>query len=459
MGTPFSTLGVYEFYQRDVYTHSNTPECKWEDVENRLTEKQQMDSRRCKLQLYRYENAEYDDVVSTLKEKMQRSDLGITVGLHEDNKTTVFIVKEGTRGLGDLEVGGEIPKGFIFSNSGQLIKEKDKTLRMLSMSMAKITSNVTAVPTIAKYSFEQFMDILRRLTKEQIETMKGNILMKSVKDRSDFEQTFMRAHAQLVKVNELRTKGTKNMCFNAFEPPFPIVEINDLINLTQEGTRLMEVSRETEKYILRDLFLNADVLNNYAVLILGSDRTTGYGKTQLALALACHYAKARCEALGLSKDEAKVVLSGTIDAGNEIEFTQGMVWVLDEFKPADTESQVYVTENMLKVLLSPRQSGTIRARNKDIKICEGVVRIITSNAIDGQDWCGKKIPWSDPLKRKSIRFSITKPLIPSGYFKSKDVGSNPDVCAISDLMASRLAPEDEEQPLPSMSSWSCPWRQ
>ena len=114
---------------------------------------------------------------------------------------------------------------------------------------------------------------------------------------------------------------------------------------------------------------------------------------------------------------------------------------------------------MLKVLLSPRQAGTLRARNKDIKLCEGVVRIITSNAVDGQDWCGKKIPWSDPLKRKSIRFNITKPLVPSGYFQSKDVGRDPDVSAISDVMTSRLAPEVEEEALASSASWSCPWRQ
>ena len=114
---------------------------------------------------------------------------------------------------------------------------------------------------------------------------------------------------------------------------------------------------------------------------------------------------------------------------------------------------------MLKVLLSPRQAGTLRARNTDIKLPEGVVRIITSNAVDGQDWCGKKIPWSDPLKRKSIRFNITKPLIPSGYFQSKDVGRDPDVSSISDLMASRLAPEDEEETLASRASWTCPWRQ
>ena len=458
-GSPFSTLGIYELYRSSVYTQSNEPQYSWAELEDRLTERSQMDSRRVKLQLYRYENSEYDDVVTMIKEKMQRNDLGISVGLHDDNKVTVCIVKMGTVSLGSLKVNEENPKGFIFSNWGQLAKEKDITLRMISMSMMKITSNITAVQKITRYSFEQFMDILRKLTTEQIETLKGNIVMKPVKGRSDFEHSFMRAHAQLVKVSILRTKGSKNMCFNAFEPPFPIVELNALINLNQEGSRMEEVSRAQVQYRLRDMFTNAEFLNNYAVLFLGSDRTTGYGKTQLALALACHYAKARCEALGQPKDTAKVLLSNTIDVVKDFEFTQGTVWILDEFKPADTDSQVYVTENMLKVLLSPRQSGTLRARNNDIKLPEGVVRIITSNAVDGQDWCGKKILYSDPLKRKSIMFKITKPLIPSGYFQSKDVGHDPDVSAISDLMASRLAPDVEEETLASRASWTCPWRQ
>ena len=115
-GAPFSTLGMYELYRSSVYTQSNEPQYSWAELEDRLTERSQMDSRRVKLQLYRYENSEYDDVVTRFKEKMQRSDLGISVGLHDDNKVTVCIVKEGTMSLGSLKVIEEIPKGFIFSN-------------------------------------------------------------------------------------------------------------------------------------------------------------------------------------------------------------------------------------------------------------------------------------------------------------------------------------------------------
>jgi len=379
----------------------------------------------------------------------------------------VFIFKNGTRKMIDVKVNGETPQIFMCKQTGILIREKDITLQMISKSMTKVTSNITVVTTVTEYSFEKFMDIVKTLTKDQFETLKGNIVMKPVKERSNFEHTFMRANHQIMKVQELRDKGSKNMCFNAFNPPFSIIGVQDLINLDQQGTRLMEVTRNYEKYQFMDLFRNATSLSNYTILILGSDRTTGYGKTQLALCLACHYSKSRCKALQLPEDEAKVVFSNTIDIGNEVEFKPGMVWVIDEFMPADTESQVYITENMLKVLLSPRQSGSLRARNKDIKLPEGVARIITANAKNMEEWVGKKIPCSDPLKRKSIAFIITKPLCSDGW-RSQTCGSvekDASVEAISHVMMNSM-PSSSSQPssssdLPAntlMSLFGCPQR-
>ena len=52
----------------------------------------------------------------------------------------------------------------------------------------------------------------------------------------------------------------------------------------------------------------------------------------------------------------------------------------------------------------------MRARNNEIKICESVARIITGNASSPSAWLGRTIPWSGPLKRKSIAFQIRRPL-------------------------------------------------
>ena len=45
---------------------------------------------------------------------------------------------------------------------------------------------------------------MKKLTKERIETIKGQVLVKPPKERSSFEQTFLRAVAQLTKVQRMR---------------------------------------------------------------------------------------------------------------------------------------------------------------------------------------------------------------------------------------------------------------
>jgi hypothetical protein len=200
---------------------------------------------------------------------------------------------------------------------------------------------------------------------------------------------------------------------------------------------------------------------------LGSDSTTGYGKTQFALRLACEWAKVLAESRGLSRDAAQVVLMNSLDAAKDVEFKPGMALVLDEFSPADSEPLVYISENMLKVLLCPSVIGTIRARNQEIKLCEGVARIITANAASPADWCGAKITYSEPLRRKSIVFQITKPLCDPRWVSGL-VGSassrDPAIEAAGALMQARLASAGIAMPVllapaPSgLASLMCPVR-
>ena len=78
----------------------------------------------------------------------------------------------------------------------------------------------------------------------------------------------------------------------------------------------------------------------YAAVILGADSTTGCGKTQFALRLACELSKAIAEERGLSSDAAQVCFMNSLDAARDIEFKPGMALVLDEFCPCDTDSLV-----------------------------------------------------------------------------------------------------------------------
>ena len=133
---------------------------------------------------------------------------------------------------------------------------------------------------------------------------------------------------------------------------------------------------QTETYMLMDVFTRSELMSRYAIIILGCNDTTGYGKSVVATALACHYATSYAESKDMPRDSAKVVITNTLDSARDIKWQPCHVWLIDEFKPADKESNVYVTESGLKKLFDPSVPCSMRARANDLCICEGVPRIL-----------------------------------------------------------------------------------
>ena len=110
----------------------------------------------------------------------------------------------------------------------------------------------------------------------------------------------------------------------------------------------------------------------------------------------------------------------TLESAKDVVFQQGLSWILDEFAPNDCAHIQFASENMLKVLFAPVAAGNMRARNTNINFPAGVSRIITTNAPSPEEWCGKRVPWSLPLRRKCILFQITKPLVVANWSKHAD---------------------------------------
>ena len=104
----------------------------------------------------------------------------------------------------------------------------DKTMKVLSQAMGTAISEfVLQVPT-GEFSFEQLLEAVGRMTKEQAESSKGEILVKPIKGRSPFELSFMRATCQLTKVKQLRSRSSQSPVFSAYDPPFPIIPLRVL---------------------------------------------------------------------------------------------------------------------------------------------------------------------------------------------------------------------------------------
>ena len=308
--------------------------------------------------------------------------------------------------------------------------------------MTNVRTNITIQPTSggSTFSFEQIMEGLQRLTPRQIESIRGEALLTYWKKRTEFQATLLRIYPAVNRVREIKSSNN-SVYFNAFDPPFPVVPMNKLVNLTtQQGTRLMEVSMGIESFNLADLF-RKPLLLQYGIILLGSNTTTGYGKTQLALRLAIEYCKAYQSIKQTPKSEALVIFSNTLDVARDVVFQKGHIWVIDEVSPGDTSQLVHMSENAMKVLLSPTKPTSIRCRNADLAIPTGVPRILTANAESPDEWMGRQIKWTEPMQRKAVTYQITKPIVDPSWSSTAQTArsSEDDAVEIADVMAEQLA--------------------
>ena len=391
--------------------------------------------------LYPGRHDNFKEVFEQLQSRIS-TDTAVCTGSVANAGVMVYIRKKAAdyKQLQSFDIDGlGPPHAFRFKRSGNVTKHYNEVMTTFSKVIGDTMTNLAIrLPPSGEFSFEQFMTGIKMLTSEQILTLKGNVEVKPPKERSEFDKAFLRALPTLQGVKDLRRKRTQGLVFSVDSPPFPVIPLSHLINLEQQGRRLMErTAGACEVVSLMDLFENATIMTKYAVLILGKSSTTGYGKTQLALRLAMEWAAAMTDAAQLPKEEAQVVFTNTVDAAKNVKFKQGMVWVLDEFTPCDHDQVVHCSENMLKILFSPSTASTPRGRNNDMEICPGVARIITANADSPQAWCGDKIEWSEPLRRKSVTFSITQPLCKEGWWNSEEAVSPID--AIVEVASASMA--------------------
>ena len=133
-----------------------------------------------------------------------------------------------------------------------------------------------------------------------------------------------------------------------------------------------------------------NILFRYCIFILGCDRqTTGFGKSSFARTLASTLAQCIAMAHGLPDDSARVIESKTLEGLKTVDhIQQGDVIILDELKPTDKDSNVYMSPTMLKSFADVSEGITIRARNSDLVIPGGIPRFVTGNASSRAEFFG-----------------------------------------------------------------------
>ena len=324
-----------------------------------------------------------------------------------------YIRKQGFSALPDLSIDGQIPSCYYPQHlTGSRQQKAINAITAFASLVGTCAGNIVIEKPSKKdqSSFHEIFHAVQSLSKLDLAMVKGQIKAKSKDDLLDFDVQFLRVLPVIMEIRQINDAASGSLLFNAYDPPFKVCPLDKFINMCQVGTRLKEVALTEETYTLRDLFCRSSLLQNFAVILLGATATTGFGKTQFTLRLAMEWVKAYCEHHGKSKDTALVFMSSTIDPAKSVTFRPGMAWVLDEFHPYDAQQNVHMSETMMKVLLTPQMAGTIRGRNEDVKMISGVARLISANSGSPEAWCGTMSAWSEPLRRKSICYSIEQPL-------------------------------------------------
>jgi hypothetical protein len=316
-----------------------------------------------------------------------------------------------------LEVSGCEPRRFGYA-CGLRVAQQRVVLTTFSSCLSVVVTNMQIVRPLEASSigFEQLVAATSRMSIADLFKLKGTIEEKA--KRTPEEARIMAMFGSLLKVRTERTSPLSDaLTWSAQSPPLPLVPWACLLNLHQTGTRMDPRNTEGYTYTLAQLFMDPSLLSEYTVILMGPNCTSGFGKTEFAKRLAAHWSLLLCNAMQRPSSSARVVFTTTLESAKEVTFQKGDAWVLDEFSPHDRDAVQYASEAMLKTLFSPVSSGNLRARNSNVNLPAGVARIITCNACSPQQWVGKGILWSEPLKRKSILFQLSLPLVVANWSK------------------------------------------
>jgi hypothetical protein len=334
----------------------------------------------------------------------------ICAGRTMDGDVVMFVKKVCYRLLPDLSIEGVAPRLYSLQNvRSDSVKAVETSLTNLYNCMIGTVSNMRIQYSYGNFSFEQLLHNAKDMSPEQLTVLKGRCETVPVKQRNEFQQTFLRVYFSLARVIELSRTPGRSLCYSAWDPSIKIIPLNELKNLaTVLGVRSKGTDKGFESYSLLDLLQDPSLMSKYGILILGANKHSGCGKSQFAKRLALEWSKAICAALDLPKDRAIVVITNTIDAARDIVFLAGMVWLLDEFEAGDRDQVIYCSANMMKVIFTPSEPCSVRGRCADIKLPANVARIITGNADSVEEWTGARFSWTEPLQRKCIHFQLSK---------------------------------------------------
>ena len=172
-----------------------------------------------------------------------------------------------------------------------------------------------------------------------------------------------------------------------------------------KGTRTDEFTGEQITISWKDYMSDPRYFENHCAIILGSNATSGFGKSALAVRTALNMGKAMAMQRNLPASEGRCITRNSIEACRTL---HDLRWplVIDEFSPTDGSQAKHWSIDIAKVIGNMAMASDIRANYKNVDIPPHTPRIFTANAESLDKWMGDKFEDCLPILRRFFVFIL-----------------------------------------------------
>jgi hypothetical protein len=359
-----------------------------------------------------------EEAFNKITSSFKGCDIVVCVGQITDRCVVAYIRKEDAR-----EIPAMVFSGITTSTYGMArgnVRVQQNVLETFAGVVGNVMTNLDIVKGDGEQiAFEQLVSGTVHLSEPQLNELRGSILVKDPKCRTKHDAAVLRAFPALVQVRRDRLEAMSGgMVWSAVAPPTPVAPMRFLMNLdTTIGTRLLEQSggEGIERFTLKQLFEDASIMNRYAVCFMGSNGTSGFGKSTVMKKLACVWSLKMNQQQRRAVQDAKVIWSNTVDDLRGLSIPPFSSICLDEFDIGDETCIQYASASLLKSLFDPSCPANLRCRARNAMLPANTARMMSTNATSVHAWGGSRIVFSEPLLRKLIVFDVQVPLVARGW--------------------------------------------
>ena len=452
-GEPFGTLDNYTLYKRGVPIDMvSVPSSSWLSLV--LSLEARKPDRRSSWTIVLYESiggaaVEHTAIFDTLAARFNAIDAAFVVGQLGMTTRAALIRKRDTKAFPDLSITAMSHSTWNFTK-GNAVHYRNIVLDFAHCCINSRTNlEITGVEP-GTHSIEQIMVATAHLSKPDLRVLRASILVKPNDQRTDSDRALLRVWAEIPEIRKDREPlGDSNLFWKVNKPPMNIAPRRffrtsyDAVN--EQGLPLlddygMQVSTKmvgrrligqneagVQEYMecdLEHLLDHPELLREHAVVFMGSDSTTGYGKSTIARFLACKFAVHMTTVLNRPKSEATVLGTTTLDDLSGVVSKSGWAVLFDELAIGDKDAIQYMSATILKTLSDPQSTAGARARGTNVRLAGDTARIFTTNATSLEDWAAGRFVVTLPIKRKMWVFVIKHKMIEDEWAKRNDyVGS------------------------------------